>query len=224
MKDEASEQKSSTAPTRSSVCPILLSGIRPTNLALKSASASIDATWGVSTKVGEMALTVIPYFAHSVAHRVDDDVQAAEPAHRLLDEALAFHRVVDIGDQRQGFRAGLPHLGRRRLGPLRRAAGHRDRRACSAEGLPDRGPDRPAAARYQSDPVVQAEELVLSHGVSLCRHGANYRAPRKRALELWAGPHAAGSTGRRKSARRRRPGGSRSPHPAAVQSRRRSQM
>ena len=36
--------------------------------ALKAGSPSSIATCGVSTKVGAMALTVIPCFAHSVAH------------------------------------------------------------------------------------------------------------------------------------------------------------
>jgi hypothetical protein len=68
MKEDASEQNSRTAPTRSSVSPTRLSGIRETILFLNSTSCSREATCGVSTKVGEMALTVMPYLAHSVAH------------------------------------------------------------------------------------------------------------------------------------------------------------
>src|SRR2546425_8987591 len=68
MNDEASEQNSRTAPTRSAVVPILRSGMRDTILALNSASCRRVATCGVSTNVGEIALTVMPYFAHSVAH------------------------------------------------------------------------------------------------------------------------------------------------------------
>src|SRR5690606_14875587 len=68
MNDEASEQNRSVAPIRSSVSPTRRNGIRSTMPALKSGSSRSIATWGVSTKVGEMAFTVIPYFAHSVAH------------------------------------------------------------------------------------------------------------------------------------------------------------
>ena len=44
------------------------SGIRLTMPALNAGSPSSVATWGVSTNVGMMALTWMPYFAHSVAH------------------------------------------------------------------------------------------------------------------------------------------------------------
>ena len=36
--------------------------------ALNAGSSSSIATWGVSTKVGMIALTRMPCFAHSVAH------------------------------------------------------------------------------------------------------------------------------------------------------------
>ena len=66
--EAASEQKNSAGPTRSSVSPTRPSGMRLTIAALKAGSSSSIATWGVSTNVGAMALTVIPCFAHSVAH------------------------------------------------------------------------------------------------------------------------------------------------------------
>jgi hypothetical protein len=43
-------------------------GMRLTMPALKSGSPSSVATWGVSTKVGMIALTRMPCLAHSVAH------------------------------------------------------------------------------------------------------------------------------------------------------------
>ena len=48
--------------------PTRPSGIRLTTPALKAGSSSSIATCGVSTKVGAIALTVIPCLAHSVAH------------------------------------------------------------------------------------------------------------------------------------------------------------
>src|SRR5258708_17999740 len=68
MNEDASEQNSNTAPTRSSVRPTRLSGMRLTRFPLNTGSASRLATCGVSTNVGEIALTVMPCFAHSVAH------------------------------------------------------------------------------------------------------------------------------------------------------------
>src|SRR6266498_1249463 len=64
---DASEQKNRTTPTRSSVSPILPSGIRISSPERKASSASRSSTCGVRTKVGAMAFTVIPYLAHSVA-------------------------------------------------------------------------------------------------------------------------------------------------------------
>ena len=56
------------APTRSSVPPTRASGMRATTPFLNSGSSSSIATCGVSTKVGRMALTLMPCLAHSVAH------------------------------------------------------------------------------------------------------------------------------------------------------------
>src|SRR5205085_3205257 len=65
--DEASEQKKSAAPTRSSGSAIRPSGIRAISPWWNDSSASRLSTCGVRTKVGEIALTVMPCFAHSVA-------------------------------------------------------------------------------------------------------------------------------------------------------------
>ena len=52
----------------SSVSPTRPSGMRLTMPALNAGSPSSVATCGVSTNVGMMALTLMPCFAHSVAH------------------------------------------------------------------------------------------------------------------------------------------------------------
>ena len=73
MNAAASEARKMTAPTRSSVWPMRPSGIRPTTPALNAGSPRSVATWGVSTNVGRIALTRMPWRAHSVAHcRVSD--------------------------------------------------------------------------------------------------------------------------------------------------------
>src|SRR5215204_1384547 len=66
--DAASEHRKMAGPVRSRVSPTRPIGMRLTIPALKSGSANMDATWGVSTKVGMIALTRIPWGAHSVAH------------------------------------------------------------------------------------------------------------------------------------------------------------
>ena len=66
--DAASEHRKMAGPTRSLVSPTRPIGIRLTIPALNAGSASSVATWGVSTNVGMIALTRMPYFAHSVAH------------------------------------------------------------------------------------------------------------------------------------------------------------
>ena len=66
--EAASEQKKIAGPTRSRVSPTRPMGMRPMMPALNFGSASSEATCGVSTKVGMIALTRMPCFAHSVAH------------------------------------------------------------------------------------------------------------------------------------------------------------
>jgi hypothetical protein len=68
MKAAASEQRKIAAPTRSSVPPTRPNGMRSVRAFLNAGSPRSMATCGVSTKVGEMAFTLIPWGAHSVAH------------------------------------------------------------------------------------------------------------------------------------------------------------
>src|SRR6185312_15851259 len=68
MNAAASEHRKIAGPAMSLVSPTRPRGMRPTMPALKAGSASSDATWGVSTNVGMMALQRMPKRAHSVAH------------------------------------------------------------------------------------------------------------------------------------------------------------
>src|SRR6267154_1781620 len=105
--DPASEQKNMTAPIRSSTSAIRPSGIRLMRLARKFSSASRFSTCGVRTNVGDIAFTVMPYFAPSTApHRVDQDVERAELLDRLVHRRLRVFGSCHVAGHHQDIGLG----------------------------------------------------------------------------------------------------------------------